>query len=884
MTQASQALPSWLTLTSTVITNDDGSVSTSFDTLTLPLTYYGPPIPLGTDGTWVYGGLSSPAPTPTPSSTPPPSPTATPSSIPSATSTPVLSSVTSSPSSSAQPSTTSTTSSTTSISPLPSATSGFPTVGSHGLSKAAIGGLIGGILGFLLLLIVILTLWMLRRNQDRHQVRPTSGPASSSFWNRQTSLWSRRSEPVATPIWTGWNLISPLEVEAGNRTPGEGSPRHSGEEADPFLTRRRSGTIAEEMAQTKTGTDTLVSVPAAAVGAASVRSSPPRTGNIIPRDRINRMMDEDYNEPAADIRIVEPSPQVDHTPLLPPPMLNPDALSGIGFRTSRNISQRSLGSQHRSLGSQKSIGSLEDAELRIARRVRVGELGADAGPSRNNLGLQNLSGRIGRLSWFRRMSLTAAGRATGSPVVEGGASDAYTRSPTRSSHSRHASRSRPSSYVRFQEDPITGRPPRTESGLGYNTSGSRPVSTVSGKSTSAASGNTVYHDAVSTPTSEVPDVPEIPQRFQARGNNGGNGGSSGHLADNSGNGSNGSSGGNGSSSHQSLSQAPGDPSRFTSYGVYASVPNEPPPSYDDSSVPRHRSHTRLPSDIDVLDLPAPPPVTSRIASASSSSFPPPGLMAVPATWRDSSPSNQPSHGSSDDIAFNFEDEPPVAAAGWRSLAGGSGAQGARRTTFGTVGTPMIFNPPVSPTSEQGSLHSMRSHLSPYASRSAIGSAPASTQHTLSGSGSSRPSAHSHAHTGSSSLAHSSSISSFEHRGAMRAAAGDLRSPPLSAVFGGRTRSPTNGSRAGSPVAPLSPNARRAFFPAPSGHDASPTSSRTPLLVNDGTVNSQTNSSVTTALTDPITGTRTHLPSMPWQGGEAESSRWQLPESIDEEWR
>ena len=549
---------------------------------------------------------------------------------------------------------------------------------------------------------MLFTLCILLRNRRRHGRLGSAEGTSSSFYNRQTTLVTS-ADPNSTPIWTGWDLISAGEAEDGNRTPGEGSPRHSGEEGDPFLTRRRSGaTLAEEMTQTKTGTETLVSLPAAAVvGAATTRSSPPRTGNIIPRDVINRMMDEDYDEPPAGIRIVEASPQADHSPLLPPPLLNPDALGAVGMRSSRNVSQRSLHSPHRSLGSQKSMGSLEDAELRVARRVRLSELDPEAGPSRNGLGLQNLSGRIGRLSWFRRMSLT---RSSAQPATPDSGVDSYTRSPTRSTHSRHASRSRPSSYVRFQEDSLATRPPRTESGLGYNTAGSRPISSVSAKSTSAASGNTAYYDAVSTPTSEIPEVPEIPERFQARGgegSHGGNGGSgssgnnggtnsgSGHLADNSGSGS---QGGNVSSSQQSLAQVPGEPTRFMMHALYVGIPNEPPPSYDEDSLPRHRAHTRLPSNIDVLDIPAPPPVSylaiNRAASASASSFPPPGLVPIPPIWRDSHPSNQASSPTgSADIAIDIEDEPPAAAFGWRNLtATGHPPSTGRRTTFGTVGT------------------------------------------------------------------------------------------------------------------------------------------------------------------------------------------------------
>lgn len=80
-------------------------------------------------------------------------------------------------------------------------------------------------------------------------------------------------------------------------------------------------------------------------------------------------------------------------------------------------------------------------------------------------------------------------------------------------------------------------------------------------------------------------------------------------------------------------------------------------------------------------------------------------------------------------------------------------------------------------SEVGSLHSMRSHLSPFSGRSS-GSAPASSRHNLTGSNSSRPSGHSQGRTASSgvSLAHSGSISSD---GRQRLRGGNV-SPSLSA--------------------------------------------------------------------------------------------------------
>ncbi|KZW03593.1 hypothetical protein EXIGLDRAFT_758938 [Exidia glandulosa HHB12029] len=59
-----QALPPWLSY-STFITTTGATAVVTQTVVNLPLTYYGPPIPLGTDGVWVYGGLTSPAPTST---------------------------------------------------------------------------------------------------------------------------------------------------------------------------------------------------------------------------------------------------------------------------------------------------------------------------------------------------------------------------------------------------------------------------------------------------------------------------------------------------------------------------------------------------------------------------------------------------------------------------------------------------------------------------------------------------------------------------------------------------------------------------------------------------------------------------------------------------
>lgn len=102
--------------------------------------------------------------------------------------------------------------------------------------------------------------------------------------------------------------------------------------------------------------------------------------------------------------------------------------------------------------------------------------------------------------------------------------------------------------------------------------------------------------------------------------------------------------------------------------------------------------------------------------------------------------------------------------------------------------------PHDPTvSERGSLHSMRSHMSPSSSRSA-GSSPASRRllSGSAGSGSSRPSAHSAAHSGS--FASGGSISSD---GRKRTRTPGPMSPALSAF--GRSGGPAVNETAGSPT-------------------------------------------------------------------------------------
>ena len=167
---------------------------------------------------------------------------------------------------------------------------------------------------------------------------------------------------------------------------------------------------------------------------------------------------------------------------------------------------------------------------------------------------------------------------------------------------------------------------------------------------------------------------------------------------------------------------------------------------------------------------------------------------------------------------------------------------------------------------------MRSHLDPYSSHTPAGSAPAS-HHTLTASGSSsQPTSSSHSHDRSfnshRSLTHSNSVSEFDRRTrASEVGEVGLASPPLSAVFGGRSGRGSMASppftRPGSPSSPIHSN----FPPI---NELAASSPRTPLLTNDGTVTSSrtngtnTNSSMTTELTDPITGVRMQFPGVPWR--------------------
>ena len=504
-------------------------------------------------------------------------------------------------------------------------------------------------------------------------------------------------------------MVSPEDFEdrppaspARPQSPGEGTPRDSGDETDPFLNRSlRSG--ANEMTQTQTGTDTLVSVPAAAAlaaGTASTRRTGTTTstthvgGPIMPRDELLARMNE---EEAAlqQIRLVSPTSASDeHTsPLLPPPPLGAERRTGRRMSHQETKSMRSLASAAFSASSEKSgsvdVHEPERAELLTARRVKVGNYGQPASAAQTQAGTSSIaSGASGlerlanlpRMSWFRRMSFLPAPSRSGSRDPAEG--DHYTRTPPRS-HSRQGSRSRPVSWALLPTsepgsptaESSASRRPRPPTafprGFGALETGERPVSSVSAKS--KASGSTVYHDARETPSSSMVDVNVTPA---------------------------GTFGSNRSQPGSGIPPVPPLPHTRTApmsplaeqtppthlRGGYLDIPSTEPPTYEESHRDSPQSSGDRPADtVDALDLPVPRPASPfTAASGSSRSQHPPGLPN-PAVWRDSHGTTEGTSSTSGIRIDVLEEAPPPAQDSWRTLSGAGGpAPGARRTTFGVV--------------------------------------------------------------------------------------------------------------------------------------------------------------------------------------------------------
>ncbi|KAJ3520723.1 hypothetical protein NMY22_g12621 [Coprinellus aureogranulatus] len=797
MAAPTQEYPPWLTPSAVVSTNAAGEVVTSTTIVYLPLTYLGPSIPL--NSLYTYGGSTYPPTivtgfiTTTSSS---PTPTTTPTTT---AATPTTSNTTSNTTSTASPTTaapttSTTTSSTTSSSPtiapsssttsIPttsSSTSASPTTTSQGPSATEpssvgslsrgqlVGVIVASILGLIFLFVFLLAFWLWckgRRNRRR------SGQFST-----------------ITPLEDDYFIVG----EDGNRTPGEGSPRHSGEEADSFLRRSSSRNggghgsptrpppgMMEAPTEMGTRRPSVPRVPVPPTGSlSSSGSSSTNTsgyGVLLERPTLGILpptAEEDHpftggyalsDDEMREINRESVLPQEEHDDytgayaitkdpeLAPPRLIDPD-----NAFSRPDVPHPQLPppvQQHRfSAQSNPSIVDAEDAALLTARRVNVSDLPAsgfneDGTPAVTRsgfLGAIGLGGlaNIGRLSWFNSGdSLGNSGRHSPNLTPEPQRrSRRY--SPTFSAIPMTDEDVEAGRAVMIQRSPLNpdidsfGRVTRPTM-PGLDLSGQRPVSNVSGRSGTSASGATVYHDA----RSSMPGTPAAP-RIATPIDVGP------ELA---------------MPEHAWLAGAIAGPA--------------PPPYQDDDpfidhtgAAPRMDLPQPVPSTTDVddiLDMPAPSALThfqssqfqstgssdrdsATVSSIGLSRNPfPPGLdfmahakeLTGGTTWTPdgslsaasgsvSSPLWQMHHVAAAHEEINneaptidiLEEEPPEARDTWRTIASGAGGgvtEMGRRTTFGLP----MYHHPAEISSEQGSLHSMRSHINPPSIRS-TGSAPAS---------------------------------------------------------------------------------------------------------------------------------------------------------------
>ncbi|EAU85188.1 hypothetical protein CC1G_06204 [Coprinopsis cinerea okayama7 len=728
MAAPTQHYPPWLTPSQVVVTDAAGAVSTETTIVYLPLTYLGPSIPLG--DLYTYGGSTWPPTLVTgfPSTTEATSPTDS-TAIPPTTTTPTSATPTPTLSESTEPTlvpptaTSISTSSVTSGTPSETPTDVSPT---GGLNRGQlVGVIVASILGLIFLFVFLLAMWLWCKGRRNRR--------SSQFYS-------------VTPIEEDYYIVG-----EESRTPGEGSPRHSGEEADPFL-QARSNRPMEEVSTEMGSRPAVPRVPVPNTSLSSSGSSStngsgygtllerPTLGILPPMSEEGEFGPGRYQLTPDEMRRLEnesvlPREEEEYTgayaiaqdpALAPPRLIDPDNTFGAHDDIPRLPPQV----QHRareSVASNPSLGDSEDAALLTARRVRVEGMSQPgltegAGYTRSGfldaIGLSNLTD-LARMSWFTSVnSPTSSARNSGNSARFHAVPSSDNDVETGRGQLRPAD-----SFGRVRDGLIL-----------FGTDGDRPSSHLSSTS---ASGNTIWHDAHSS----LPGTPQLAMPPRAI--------------------------------------TPADV-RFTEQDWLSGLAlptRPPPPAYED---PFHDNNSRtqspsLPADVDPLDLPAPTalshfastssmPDTGTVSSVGLSKYPvPPGLeyVAKGKSWsQDGSLSGASSTGF-DSVTHRvrlseisehgtpatydmLEDQPPNAQETWRSLAsshhtGGGFGELTRRTTFGL---PQLTHPTGLIPSEQGSLHSMRSHINPPSLRS-TGSAPAS-RHELEGSlssNSSRPSAH-----------------------------------------------------------------------------------------------------------------------------------------------
>lgn len=550
-------------------------------------------------------------------------------------------------------------------------------------------------------------------------------------------------------------------IDTEGRQAGEGSPRGSGEEVDPFLQRSRGAPAVppKRKGGAKPGPFRRKAAPAEVRnvpinGSASSKNSSGKNtsstgsgyGSLLDHPTIHFNPDDEYR-PGYN----PPTPEPLHTlveesvlqasdggdtdfgpPMPPPPLVDPESHSSRD--SSRNSRQT-----HRS---SYPIDGDEPAMLATARRVRVEDLGPRTSPLSSNSPLH--SPEHPSTSDAARHSGGLLG--LGSLVGLGRISNLFKSLDSSSRrHSRVSSEDLESGQALLGNvsPEMSDQRPLAPA---MSTMSDRPMSSVSARS--AASGATVYHDAQSSmpSTPVLAGVPVLtpPPRALAAPNQAELG-----------------------------IWSPGSVERMRHHASalgdsYIAETSTAP------SVPTSPVTPVFGGPIDILDMPAPrgiSPFTSASSmkdTPSNSSFgtkllsyaPGLPLPTSPRIWGDITGTTSSTgsfaggtDGAADVTIDILEEEPPSAGDGWRSLAGvvpSSVDEVGRRTTFGL---PQSVHQP-GQYSEQESLSSMRSHLSP-GSRSSAGSAPASRRDLSVGTGSSK----SQGTASGSSLAHTGSISS-----------------------------------------------------------------------------------------------------------------------------
>ncbi|KAG5636222.1 hypothetical protein H0H81_008729 [Sphagnurus paluster] len=587
-----------------------------------------------------------------------------------------------------------------------------PATSAANLSRGQlIGVVVASILGFIFLFILIILLYLCCKGRRKRRNPPF------------TMIHGGLDE--------GYEVVGP----DGRVTWGEGSPRHSGEEADPFLRRGATGNADAEMGgrnrQSRSGNVPRVPVPqypepAPNGGSVGTKSSgtnsgygepinptlnlDPRTTEELDRQRRGYMMSVEElerldNQAAFPQNANFPSSYspANYSPLIPPPRLVDPEIAWVPAPESLPFTSKS---------SQLSLSAYPDAHepvtLLTARRVRVEDLASRtppqstqplAGSSNRNSGgfLSNLG--LGRLSWFKNLDGMGSGSRRNSRVA----------TPV------------------GDEDVEIGKallaPEMTESqnsrriGFGLGFDGDRPNSTASGRTTT-----TMYYDAHSslppTPVSgvtpitplpplpqppPVPSFPPLPRAVTPPNRTSPSQQSQAPWA---------------SSTTVALSIAP-------THLTHAPADRDlPDPSYSYSTSITNVNHG-LPPGYDILDTPAPVAMSPFASTSSLSSLSqvremttgssaglsvhpfPPGLDALNnKSW---APSDLTSTTAATRINLNMdptvvsllsdqdntpaisidvlEEEPPTPGEGWRTLAAEQGFLDEHRRTFGQFVTP-----------------------------------------------------------------------------------------------------------------------------------------------------------------------------------------------------